>query len=188
MPDFRGVSSTSKHVSMRPIRIKPPTRDNKNPPRRMLKKAVQQGHSERSKIVLPSSLVYFILGMARMSPPLHASNQSPLLPSSPPSDLLAQGSCRTVLHCAHRTSTASSCAFCEQEGRSGCSLHIFLRPRVARAQGTHRAIPPPAAGFFSILLTIRPHRWPSIRSSSDGHLDSRDTLHIRAQIAQPRGD
>ena len=32
------------------------------------------------------------------------------------------GSGRTVLHCAHRTSTALPCAFCEQEGWSGCSL------------------------------------------------------------------
>jgi len=28
----------------------------------------------------------------------------------------------------------------------------LLRPRVARAQGTHRAIPPLLADFFSILL------------------------------------
>jgi hypothetical protein len=28
----------------------------------------------------------------------------------------------------------------------------LLRPRVARAQGTHRAIPHLLAGFFSILL------------------------------------
>ncbi len=27
------------------------------------------------------------------------------------------GSRQTVLYCAHRTSTVSSCAFCEQEGR-----------------------------------------------------------------------
>jgi hypothetical protein len=30
----------------------------------------------------------------------------------------------------------------------------LLRPRVARAQGTHRAIPPLLADFFSILLGI----------------------------------
>jgi len=34
------------------------------------------------------------------------------------------GSGRTVLHCAHRTSTASPCAFCEQEGWSGRSLSV----------------------------------------------------------------
>ena len=34
----------------------------------------------------------------------------------------SRGSRRTVLHCAHRTSTVSSCAFCEQEGWSGGSL------------------------------------------------------------------
>jgi hypothetical protein len=31
-------------------------------------------------------------------------------------------SSQTVLCCAHRTSTALSCAFCEQERRSGCPL------------------------------------------------------------------
>ena len=30
----------------------------------------------------------------------------------------------------------------------------FLKPRVARAQGTHRAVHPLLAGFFSILLEI----------------------------------
>ena len=32
----------------------------------------------------------------------------------------------------------------------------LLRPRVARAQGTHRAIPPLLASFFNILLEIHP--------------------------------
>ena len=32
----------------------------------------------------------------------------------------------------------------------------LLRPRVARAQGTHRAIPPLLAGFFNILLEVHP--------------------------------
>ena len=59
----------------------------------------RQDRSERPKIVLPISLVYSILGMARMSPPLRASNEG------------------------------------------------LRRPRVARAQGTHRAIPPPAGGL-----------------------------------------
>ena len=36
--------------------------------------------------------------------------------------LFIAGSGPTALHCAHRTSTASSCAFCEQEGWSGGSL------------------------------------------------------------------
>ena len=55
-------------------------------------------------MILPSLLVYIAPGMARMSPPLRASNEG------------------------------------------------LLRPRVARAQGTHRAIPPLLADFFSILL------------------------------------
>src|SRR6185295_937760 len=42
---------------------------------------------------------------------------SMILPSSLaiPSHVFSQGSRRTVLHCAHRTSTISSCAFREQE-------------------------------------------------------------------------
>jgi hypothetical protein len=42
---------------------------------RLLRKAVQQGRSKRPKIGLPISFVYFILGMARMSPTLRASNE-----------------------------------------------------------------------------------------------------------------
>ena len=47
---------------------------------------------------------------------------------------LTQGSGQIILYCAHRTSTVSPCAFCEQEGWSGRSLLILLRPRVARAK------------------------------------------------------
>src|SRR4029077_18665694 len=36
------------------------------------------------------------------------------------SHLCPKWNSQTVLHCAHGTSTVSSCAFCEQEGWSGC--------------------------------------------------------------------
>ena len=99
------------------------------------------------------------LRMARMSPPLRAtfSPSHPLARRDVPytqarvfrfSPLCVQGSSQTVLHCAHRTSTVLSCAFCEHKGWSGCSPYVLLRPRVARAQGTHWAIPPPAGGLF----------------------------------------
>ena len=39
----------------------------------------------------------------------------------------------------------------------------LLKPRVARAQGTHRAIPPLLADFFSILL--EPDRHPCFSSA-----------------------
>jgi hypothetical protein len=65
----------------------------------MLKKAVQQGRSERLKVITPSVLVCVVPRMARMIPPLRASNED------------------------------------------------LLRPRVARAQGTYRAIPPAAPDF-----------------------------------------
>src|SRR5436190_10828065 len=46
------------------------------------------------------------------------------------SHLCPKGNSQTVLHCAHGTSTVSSCAFCEQEGWSGCS------PPLSILQGT----------------------------------------------------
>ncbi len=49
----------------------------------------------------------------------------------------------------HRTSTVSSCAFCEQEGWSGGSPLPLLRPRVARAQKIISFHP---LLFISILL------------------------------------
>ena len=113
--------------------------------------------------ILPSWLVYIVPVMARVSPPLHAalSPAHPLARRDVPlaqaralqfSHFSPEGNSQTVLHCAHWTSTVSSCAFCEQEGWSGCSPLTLLRPRVARAQGTHWAIPPLLACFFSILL------------------------------------
>src|SRR2546426_10531200 len=55
--------------------------------------------------------------------------------------LCLKGNGQTILHCVHRTSTVSSCAFCEQEGWSGHSLPILRRPRVARAQKIIRLHP-----------------------------------------------
>jgi hypothetical protein len=52
------------------------------------------------------------------------------------SPLCIQGGGQTILHCAHRTSTVLSCAFCEHKGWSGCSPSVLRRPRVARAQET----------------------------------------------------
>src|SRR3990172_2688910 len=64
----------------------------------------RQGLSEQPKVILPRLLVHVVPRMARMSPPLRASNEG------------------------------------------------LLRPRVARAQGTHRAIPP-AGGLFQHPVT-----------------------------------
>ena len=59
---------------------------------------------------------------------------------------------------------------------SGCSPSFLLRPRVARAQGTHRAIPPLLADFFSIMLgrrgyyhatDARSSRWVEALQSDD---------------------
>ena len=63
-------------------------------------------------MVAPSLLAYRCPLMARMSPPLRASNEG------------------------------------------------LLRPRVARAQGTHWVIPPLLADFFSILLDLPQSHWP----------------------------
>jgi len=64
----------------------------------------------------PSKLACFSsLGMAPVLVPLRQSSEV----TDDPSKLArfsSRGSSQTVLHCAHRTSTISSCAFCEQEG------------------------------------------------------------------------
>ena len=83
--------------------------------------------------------------MARMSPPLRAFFQFPITFSRV---------AWSILDCARRTSTFLSCAFREQEDDQA-ALTIFLRPRVARAQGTHRAIPP-CWRAFSASCDVRP--------------------------------
>ena len=45
-----------------------------------------------------------------------------------------RGVAKAALYCAHRTSTALSCAFCEQGGHLAAPFLILRRPRVARAQ------------------------------------------------------
>ena len=52
-----------------------------------------------------------------------------------------RGVAEAALYCAHRTSTVSSCAFCEQEGHLAAPLPILRRPRVARAQKIIRLHP-----------------------------------------------
>ena len=53
-----------------------------------------------------------------------------------------EGNSQTVLHCAHRTSTVSSCAFCEQEGWSDCSPPTF-GGRALREHGDRPGYPAP---------------------------------------------
>src|SRR4249920_1024703 len=48
-----------------------------------------------------------------------------------------KGVAEAALYCAHRTSTVSSCAFCEQGGHLAAPFLILLRPRVARAKETN---------------------------------------------------
>jgi hypothetical protein len=81
---------------------------NPGAPRRALSR---QGRSERLRMI-PSKLARVPCPWdARMSPTPRASNEDPrlLIP-------LLKGVTKAALHCAHRTSTVSSCAFCEQEG------------------------------------------------------------------------
>ena len=71
------------------------------------------------------------------------------------------GSHQTILHCAHRTSTVSSCAFCEQEGWSGGSLsHPSEAARCASTED-HQAPSPPLlrkqrtnAGIVSTSISL----------------------------------
>jgi hypothetical protein len=91
-----------------------------------------QGRSKRPKIVLPSSLVYGIQRMTRMSPPLRAFFQFPqyLFKGSLVDPRLRASNEHILIVRVPRAG-----------GRPGYPFHL-LRPRVARAQGTHWAIPP----------------------------------------------
>ena len=101
---------------------------------------------------VPTKLVWlFPLGRAPVLVPLRPSSEHILIVRAPGA------------RDQHGRHSVSSCAFCEQEGWSGCSPPTLLRPRVARAQGTHRAIPPLLADFFSILL--EPDRHPCFYSA-----------------------
>jgi hypothetical protein len=67
-----------------------------------------------------------------------------------------EGVAETALYCAHRTSTVSPCAFCEQGGHLAAPYPSFSC-RVLREQGDRPSYP---ALFFSILLVRwRKHRY-----------------------------
>jgi hypothetical protein len=102
----------------------------------------KQGRSERPKIILPSVLVDIVSRMVRMSPPLHVSKET--LPTLSTSFERGGRGC-PLLHASneHRFIVRVLRA----RRAPGHSLPILLRPRIARAQGTHRAIPLPAGGL-----------------------------------------
>ena len=58
-------------------------------------------------------------------------------------------------NCAHRTSTVSSCTFCEQEGHLAAPFSFFSGSRVVRARGLSQ----PPRLFFSILFRSRVLPW-----------------------------
>ena len=95
-----------------------------------------QGRSERPTMIFPSLLLY-LSRMARMGPPLRASNEG------------------------------------------------LLRPRVARAQGTHRAIPPLLAGFFSILPA---RSTPGAKATADKRLGQRRSGREAERCSWDRGN
>ena len=85
-------------------------------------------------------LHHFIFKASLVNPRLRASNEGFLFPFRTITTF-PQGSRRTVFHCAHRTSTVSSCAFCEQERWFGGSLplsHLRQLRKVMR-KGLHPA-------------------------------------------------
>ena len=79
---------------------------------------------------------------------------------------------QTVLHCAHRTSTASSCAFCEQEGWSGGSPPTLLRPRVPRAKR-------------ALLIASHSHHIPSQSNTAPPHQHREDPAQVVCRHRQP---
>jgi hypothetical protein len=62
------------------------------------------------------------------------------------------GVAKAALNCAHRTSTVSPCAFCEQGGHLAAPCPSFG----GRALREHRDRPSYPAPFFSILLRLPP--------------------------------
>ena len=73
--------------------------------------------------------------------PLRASNEALQLPYPP-----SRGVAEAALYCAHRTSTASSCAFCEQEG------HLAAPPRPSNGEYS------PAPGLSRLCSTMEQTR------------------------------
>ena len=82
----------------------------------------------------PRSLVSLFKGW-RGHPRMRASDEGLLSSASP------QRSRQTGLQCAHRTSTVSSCAFCEQEGWSGDSFPILPSSLVTSSRGWPGLVP-----------------------------------------------
>ena len=100
---------------------------------------------------------------------------------------LTQGSGQIILYCAHRTSTVSSCAFCEQEGWSGRSLPSLPR---ARAPGAKRSSLPLASSLFLFVPSpYLPTREGSVglgslrASASPPHLPLSAHRHYSRQAA-----
>jgi hypothetical protein len=77
----------------------------------------------------------------RSPPPIHWVTETCQWPGRWPSNplYLSKGVAEAALFCAHRTSTVSSCAFCEQGGHLAAPFLILLRARVARA-GDHSCL------------------------------------------------
>jgi len=61
-----------------------------------------------------------------------------------------KGVAKAALYCAHRTSTVSPCAFCEQEGHLAAPSSFFS----SRALREHGDRPSHPTTFFSILLNV----------------------------------
>jgi hypothetical protein len=74
---------------------------------------------------------------------------------------------KAALYCAHRTSTVSSCAFCEQEG--------------------HLAIPSLLADFFSILLGLAGGGQSLVHFPKEASFNFRNLLRAYAEDAPTLG-
>ena len=109
--------------------------------------------TRRHPFPFPCSLVYFSEG-GLVDPQLRAS----FLSARPParqdvpvararacqsSSSLAKGVVKVVLDCAHRTSTVSSCAFCEQEGHLTAPSPSFGGRAFREQEDDQAAFPPP---------------------------------------------
>ena len=90
-----------------------------------------------------------------------------------------RGVAEAALYCAHRTSTVSPCAFCEQEGHLAAPFPSLPRPRVARARGSSQL----PRLFFSILLDVEHHSYtPAIARLLEFVEMLRNPLYIGVEL------
>ena len=108
------------------------------------------------------------------------------------SSLLVEGVAEAALYCAHRTSTVSPCAFCEQEGHLAAPSPSFRGRALREHRGSSGSIPSSAPGVrdqhgcrsHSLFLRARRTVWllPSHHFIRLTHLNRRRVVQYRSVV------